>query len=64
MKPKVTRRQLAAALAAPALLAQTPAPAAADPASKAVAEQLRRNSEQLAKITVPQEVEPAVHFKV
>jgi hypothetical protein len=59
MDAKVTRRQLAAALAVPALLAQTP-----DDELKSARDQIHQNGELLAKVDVPGDVEPAVHFKV
>ncbi|MBV8819654.1 MAG: hypothetical protein JO022_14940 [Acidobacteriaceae bacterium] len=64
MTPKVTRRQLAtAALAAPALIAQTPAAAPATDEPKTVRDQMRQNGELLARFDVPANIEPAVHFK-
>jgi len=63
---KMTRRKLAAALAAPALAgtmpsaAQTPAPA--DPLEAAKA-RIKANTEALAKEEVPMSTEPAFQFK-
>jgi len=65
-RTKLTRRQLAAVLSAPALLAQTPAPPLpqnADEELKAVRDQNRANAAQLDKFPLPMSVEPAVHFK-
>lgn len=63
----MTRRQLAAALSAPALLAQTPAPPPlpqnADEELSAAREQNRQISAQLAKFPLPMATEPATHFK-
>jgi len=62
----MTRRQLAAALSAPALLAQTPAPQLpqnADEELTAAREQNRQTSAQLAKFPLPMASEPATHFK-
>jgi hypothetical protein len=69
MVPKITRRELAAAVAlSTALVAQQP-PAAPPPIPanpeeelQAVREQAQRNSVTLAKFDVPTPVEPAVHF--
>jgi hypothetical protein len=61
MAARVTRRELAAALAAPALLAQAPAPPVGD--AQAVQEQIRGNRALLDKVEIPAGVEPAVHFK-
>lgn len=67
MQSRVTRRSAAAALAGPLLLvAQTapaPSPAASNPDLSSARERLRANSEALAKIDVPMQTEPAVHFK-
>jgi hypothetical protein len=58
---KITRRKLAAILAAPAALAQTQPPAA-DPL-QAAKDRIRTNGEALAKETVPMSTEPAFQFK-
>lgn len=67
MTPRVTRRQLAAALALPAvLLSQAPPislPGNAGEELQAARDQLRQNGEALAKVQVPMTAEPAVHFK-
>jgi hypothetical protein len=67
---KLTRREIAAALSASAvLLGQTPAPPVqqnpltADDELKAARESNRQNSEQLAKFPLPMSTEPAVRFK-
>ena len=67
---KLTRREIATALSASAvLLGQTPAPAVppnpltADDELKAARDSIRQNSEQLAKFPLPMSTEPAVHFK-
>jgi hypothetical protein len=63
---KLTRRQLAAALAATApLAAQESPPQPATPAEelKAAAERLRRTTGSLAKFPVPMAAEPAFSFK-
>jgi hypothetical protein len=58
---KITRRKLAAVLAAPAALAQTPRPAA-DPL-EAARQRIKANAETLAKENVPMPAEPAFQFK-
>jgi hypothetical protein len=67
MRTKLTRRQLAAAaLSAPALLAQAPSPPlpqSADEELKAARDQNRQVAEQLAKFPLPMATEPATHFK-
>ncbi|HYL37407.1 MAG TPA: hypothetical protein VEV17_15945 [Bryobacteraceae bacterium] len=66
MPAKLTRRQLAAAISAPALLAQQPsAPLAATPEAElqAVRDQNRQSSEQLARFPLPMLIEPATRFK-
>jgi hypothetical protein len=68
MATKITRRELAAVMAAPALAAQTPsatAPAPPDASDelKAARDQNRQNQEQLAKFPLPMATEPATHFK-
>jgi hypothetical protein len=63
---KLTRRELAVVLSAPALVAQTPAPPLpqnADDELTAARNQNRQASEQLAKFPLPMDTEPAVHFK-
>ena len=68
---KLTRREIAAALSASAvLLGQTPAPPvpqnpalSPDDELKAAREAIHQNSEQLAKFPLPMSTEPAVHFK-
>jgi len=62
----LTRRQLAVALSAPALLAQTtapPLPQSAEDELKAAENQNRQISEQLAKFPLPMTAEPATRFK-
>ena len=66
---KLTRRQLGAAVIAPAALlaqAQTPAPIPSNPEEELAAarEQIRRNSQALDAVAVPMAVEPAFQFKV
>ena len=67
MSAKITRRQLATAVAASsALLAQqTPLPLPQNPEEElnAARDQLRQNSAALAKFDLPMNTEPAVHFK-
>jgi hypothetical protein len=68
MATQITRRELAAVMAAPALAAQTPSPAAPTPPDssdelKAARDQNRQNQEQLAKFPLPMATEPATHFK-
>ena len=62
---RITRRELAAALAAPAALAraQAPAPAAVDEELRAARERVRAAAETLAQEDVPIESEPAFQFK-
>jgi hypothetical protein len=63
---KLTRRELPAALVAPAAaMAQAPAPAppAGGDDLKAAREQTRRTGETLAKFEVPMATEPAFQFK-
>lgn len=63
---KVTRRQMAAVLSAPALLAQTPPPPQPQNAPdelQAAREQNRQIAQQLGKFPLPMTTEPAVHFK-
>ena len=66
--PQFTRRQLAAALSASALLAQAPntpppLPQNPDEELKAAKESIQHNADQLAKFPLPISTEPAVHFK-
>jgi len=68
MPLKLTRRELAAAVSvSSALLAQQtpppPLPQNPEEELKAAREQLRQNSEALAKFDLPLSAEPAVHFK-
>ncbi len=63
---KFTRRALAAALSATAvLLAQAPVPLPANPDEelKAAKDTIQQNSVQLAKFDLPMATEPAVHFR-
>ena len=66
MKNKMTRRQLAGTMLAAAAAAQTPPPtqAPATPAAElqAAQEQNQRIGEELAKVKVPMDTEPAFHF--
>lgn len=61
---KLTRRQMVAGLAPAAALAQAPA-APATPADELKAAEARRkaNSQALAKLEVPMDVEPAFQFR-
>lgn len=60
---KLTRRDLAAALLAPAAAAQTPQPPpAADPV-QAARDRIQANGDILAKIDIPMDTEPAFQFK-
>jgi len=64
----ITRRDLAAVLATPALLAQTPISSGALPQNAeeeltATREQNRQNLSQLARFPLPMATEPAAHFK-
>lgn len=59
---KLTRRELVAALAPAAALAQTPAASPADELTAARA-RVKSNSEALAKLAVPMETEPAFQFR-
>ncbi len=58
---KLTRRELTAALLAPAAAAQTPPPAA-DPV-QAARDRIKANGDALAKIDIPMDTEPAFQFK-
>ena len=58
---KITRRKLAAVLAAPAALAQTPSPST-DPLQVAK-DRIKANGEALAKVSIPMSTEPAFQFK-
>ena len=63
---KITRRQLGAALLAPAALAAQAPPAVPSTPEEELAatrEQNRRNSEALDKFPVPMATEPAFQFK-
>jgi len=70
LSPRLTRRQLAAAVLASAAAAQTPPAAAPVPPStpdgelQAAREQNQRTAETLSKTPVPVETEPAFHFTV
>lgn len=59
---KMSRRQLASAMAAAAALPSAQAPAAEE-LLKQAREQVLRNAEQLTKREVPMATEPAFHFK-
>jgi hypothetical protein len=62
----LTRRQLAAVLSAPVLLAQVPnapLPQNADEELKAARDQNHAISEQLARFPLPMTTEPATRFK-
>lgn len=61
---RLTRRQMVAALAPAAAMAQAPA-APATPAGelKAAEARLQANSEALAKLEVPMDTEPAFQFR-
>ncbi len=64
MSTRVTRRELGAALAIPAVLSgQAVAPQNTDEELKAARDQFRQNGETLAKFAIPVTTEPAVHFK-
>ena len=65
MTHSITRRRLAGLVAAPALMAQAPAPLPrnADEELAAVREQNRKNSEALANAKVDMSAEPAFVFK-
>ena len=68
LETKFTRRQLATALSASAvLLAQPqgpgPLPSNPDEELKAVKDSIQQNLQQLAKFDLPMTTEPAAHFK-
>jgi hypothetical protein len=64
MQMKITRRKLAAAaFSSAAALRAAQAPAAAEDLRALAREQLRKHSEELAKIDLPMHVEPAFQFK-
>jgi hypothetical protein len=61
---KLTRRQLAAAMAAPLTLAGTaaaPQPAADD--LQAAKQKIRQDGEKIARYPLAASIEPALHFK-
>ena len=63
---KFTRRQLATALSASAVLLaqpQSPLPSTPEEELKTVKDTLQQNLQQLAKVNLPMSTEPAVHFK-
>jgi len=68
MKSKITRRQLAGAMLVTAAAAQSPPQASPEAPSNAAAEleaaraQNQRTRDALAKVQVPIDAEPAVHF--
>ena len=64
----LTRRELAAVLSVPSLLAQTPIASGPLPQNpqeelEATRELVRQNLSQLAKVPLPMATEPATHFK-
>ena len=64
MLPKLTRRQLAAAVAAlPAARLPAQAPASGEDLLKQARDQVRRNAGQLGERQVPMATEPAFLFK-
>lgn len=68
MAIELTRRELAAVIAAPALLAQTPAATAPLPQNageelQAARDQNRQTLDQLAKFPLPMDTEPATIFR-
>ena len=64
MTPKLTRRQLAAAIAAvPAARLPAQAPATDDDLPKRARDQVRRNAAELAKHQLPMATEPAFVFR-
>jgi len=61
---KITRRKLAlAALGSAAVVRAAQAPGQAEDLNAAAKEQLRKNSEALAKFDLPMSTEPAFEFK-
>jgi hypothetical protein len=61
---RLTRRELAAALASSAAAAQNPASAPSpEEALKAARERIRANGEALSKERIPAETEPAFQFQ-
>jgi hypothetical protein len=60
---KLTRREMVAALAPAAAMAQAPAPATPADELKAAQARLKANSQALAKLQVPMETEPAFQFR-
>lgn len=64
MPVQITRRKLAlAVLGAPAAARAAQTPSAPEDLTAAAAEQVRKNSEALAKLDVPMSTEPAFEFK-
>ena len=64
MKTRVTRRQLAAALAAPAILAQVPGqPVAPAALLQQARDQVKAIGDLLQRQDVPMDVEPAFAFR-
>lgn len=62
MEPKLTRRELAGALAGTALL-QAQAPAPAEDETAAARTQIQNNAGQLDKVALPMATEPAFRFE-
>lgn len=62
MDSRLTRRQLAAVLAVPALAPGQSTPPVDDPAG-AVQQLMQQNAQALAKVDVPIDVEPVTHFR-
>lgn len=64
MKFRISRRRMALGLGAAPLLAQAPSAKPSDPSSIETArDQVKRNSEALAKFTIPQATEPSFTFR-
>ena len=64
MKMKLTRRQLAASLAAaPLAMAQQPAAPAAEDLQAAARDRMKNNAGALAAVALPMSTEPAFQFK-
>ncbi len=63
MSEKITRRTLAAMVAAIPTAAQQPTATPADQELEAAVQHIRSNAEQIDKVALPITVEPAIQFR-